>query len=229
MWTTIYEDASSRDKRKRKCNDAIERNDDDILETEDDVLKDELHNVEDIETSDEEWEVAINNLRKFKRHGEVEAQRVAAEQNSEVTTTCGNGSEYEESDANLDTSPTTDEEDNMILNLVVGDYGRSSRVRASTLRLRETKSVRQCESEDRHHRLRLESLQSRVADWHLLSKCLLPLMLKEEEAKLQAEEDLLEEDNASTSGATSMVDLEAVHFLSQTSVWSSYLPQPSRD
>ncbi|KAJ8430597.1 hypothetical protein Cgig2_001682 [Carnegiea gigantea] len=48
------EDAISKDKTKRKCNDAIERNDDDLLETEDDVLEDELHNVEDTEISDEE-------------------------------------------------------------------------------------------------------------------------------------------------------------------------------
>ena len=47
-------DASSKDKRKRKCNDAIERNDDNLLEIEVDVLQDELHNVEDIETSDED-------------------------------------------------------------------------------------------------------------------------------------------------------------------------------
>ncbi|KAJ8450695.1 hypothetical protein Cgig2_021167 [Carnegiea gigantea] len=109
------EDASSKDKRKRKYNDAIERNDDDVLKIEDDILEDELHNVENIETSDEEWEVTINNLRKFKRHREAEAQRAAPEQNSKVPTTCGNASEYEESDADLDTPPTTNEEENMVL------------------------------------------------------------------------------------------------------------------
>ncbi|KAJ8424568.1 hypothetical protein Cgig2_020717 [Carnegiea gigantea] len=36
-------------------------------------------------------------------------------------------------------------------------------------------------------------------------------------------------DNASTSGATSMVNVEVVHFLSQTSVGNSCLPLPSRD
>jgi len=63
-------DASSKDKRKRKCNDAIERNDDDVLETKDNVLEDEFHNVEDIETNDVDWEVAISSLRKFKRYRE---------------------------------------------------------------------------------------------------------------------------------------------------------------
>ena len=52
---------------------------------------------------------------------------------------------------------------------MVGDYDWLSRVRESTLRLRESESARQCEAEDRHHRSRLESLQSRVADWRLVS------------------------------------------------------------
>jgi len=68
-----------------------------------------LHNVDDIETSDEEWKVTINNLRKFKIHKGLEARRVAAEHNSEVPTTCDNDSEHEESNAYLDTPPTTDE------------------------------------------------------------------------------------------------------------------------
>ena len=89
--------------------------DDDVRETEEDVLEHDLHNVEDIETSDEDWEVATNNLRNFKEAREVEAQRAAAECRSEVRTGCENDSEYEESDAELDTPPTTDEEDNMIL------------------------------------------------------------------------------------------------------------------
>ncbi|KAJ8426598.1 hypothetical protein Cgig2_013175 [Carnegiea gigantea] len=108
------EDASSKDKRKRKYNDATERNDDDVLKTKDDVLEDELHNVEDIETSDKELEVTINSLRKFKIYKELEAQRAAAEHNSEVPTTYENDSEYAELNADLNMPPITDEEDNMI-------------------------------------------------------------------------------------------------------------------
>ncbi|KAJ8438978.1 hypothetical protein Cgig2_018889 [Carnegiea gigantea] len=109
------EDGSSNDQRKRKCNDAIKINDDYLLETEDDVREDELRNVEDIETSDEEWEVAINNLRKFKTHRELEAQRAAAKHNCEVPTPCENDSKYEESDLDFDTPPTANEKDNMVL------------------------------------------------------------------------------------------------------------------
>ena len=107
--TSVYEPESD------EWEDVDDDDDDDVPETEEDVLEHDLHNVEDIETSDEDWEVANNNLRKFKEAREVEAQRAAAECRSEVRTACENDSEYEESDAELDTPPTTDEEDNMIL------------------------------------------------------------------------------------------------------------------
>ncbi|KAJ8424369.1 hypothetical protein Cgig2_007818 [Carnegiea gigantea] len=247
------DDASSKDQRKRKCNDAIERNDDDVLEAKDDVLEDELHNMENIETSDEE---------KFKRHKEVDAQRAAAEQNSKVTTTYGNASEYEEPDANLDTPPTTDEEDNMILSrrnkkkrvkidehidykklkwkvgMTFGmTFGTIHKFKQAVIRfgLAQGYDLTFSESDSKRRTFgaacRSGCKFKLYASWDKRRATYVVKTMNNhyEHAKLQAVEDLVGKDNTSTSGATSMVDVEAVHFLSQTSAGSSYLPQPSRD
>ncbi|KAJ8426983.1 hypothetical protein Cgig2_033841 [Carnegiea gigantea] len=164
---TLRKDSSSKDKRKRKCNDAIERNDDNLLEIEDDVLEDELQNVEDIETSDEEWEVAINNLRKRnkKKRVQIEEHTYYKKLKWEVGMTFGIMLKFKQR------------------------RGRTiSRGRG------------RCVGRGRE-----------IAYGRGIGR-----------------EGIVTNDNASTSRATSVVDLEAVNFLSQASLGSSCLPQGSR-
>ncbi|KAJ8448946.1 hypothetical protein Cgig2_030802 [Carnegiea gigantea] len=177
---------------------------------------DELHNVKDIETSDEEWEVATNNLRKFKRHSEVEAQRAAVKHNSEVSTICENGSEYEELDADLDTPLTIDEKDNMILRkrdkkkrVKIDEYTDYKKLKwevrmtfGTMHKFKQTISCGTCKQ--RGHNKRSYSNKDQAShpqpkrgrgrptlnnlNLNLkFNKYLLPPMLKEEEAELQEE------------------------------------------
>ncbi|KAJ8444569.1 hypothetical protein Cgig2_013848 [Carnegiea gigantea] len=266
--------------------------DDDVLETEEDVLEHDLHNVEHIKTSDENWEVANNNLGKFKEAREVEAQRAAAECRSEVRTACENDSEYEESDAELDTPPTTDEEDNMILRRrkkkkrvkinehtdykkltweVGMTFGTMEKFKEVVIRFALAQGYDLTFSVSDSKRRRLGAVCRSgykfkfFASWEEMRATYVVKIVINHHPKIQqmpiptqaqrgrgrltsrrrgrglgrgrgrATErgregerirTNISADNASTSGATSMVDVEAERFLSQASVGSSCLPQP---